>query len=144
MIRMREMLQQRDQLQKFADEDDFPSAIFAYQQLKKLMGISVTILIKAVYSEFKSVKELSQSTQEIYLVVQLRLDHSLTQTLQQFNPDYYGRILQAYRLLGQANKVTEKIRLHFLETVTTNSKDLINAHVVMSEENASQLEKLKK
>jgi len=87
---------------------------------------------------------LSQSMQETYSMLQLRLDNSLTQTLQQFNSDHYGCILDAYRLLGQANKVTEKIRLHFLETVANSSKNLLNAHVLMSEENAKKIEKLKK
>lgn len=82
--------------------------------------------------------------QDYYNLLQDKLDSALVETCRVFDQLRYERILIAYRLMGQSHTVVEKLRLYFLETVNSNTKNIINAHVLMSEENAMKIEALKR
>eukprot|EP01119_Soliformovum_irregulare_P017840 TRINITY_DN5361_c0_g1_i1.p1 TRINITY_DN5361_c0_g1~~TRINITY_DN5361_c0_g1_i1.p1 ORF type:complete len:938 (+),score=326.83 TRINITY_DN5361_c0_g1_i1:314-2815(+) len=132
---IRKLMSLSDELKRKLEEGDYPRAIELFLECSSSLND---------LRQFTAVQELGNSLQKQYNLIQEKLDVSLIQTLRSFNQLNYERILVAYRLLGQSGRVMEKMKKHFLETVSTSTKNLVNAHVLMSEANAGKFDDLKK
>eukprot|EP01104_Vermistella_antarctica_P008256 TRINITY_DN2060_c1_g1_i1.p1 TRINITY_DN2060_c1_g1~~TRINITY_DN2060_c1_g1_i1.p1 ORF type:complete len:988 (-),score=289.61 TRINITY_DN2060_c1_g1_i1:155-3118(-) len=117
------------------DEGDYPAAIQMFSTCRKSIGM---------YQRFACVRALNESLQSSYSVVPHRLDMSLLEVCSSFSAVTYERALVAYRLLGKSDRVMNKLRRHFKESINTTTQNIVYAHALMTENDSADPETLKK
>mmetsp|Transcript_23579 Transcript_23579/g.66171 ORF Transcript_23579/g.66171 Transcript_23579/m.66171 type:complete len:937 (+) Transcript_23579:66-2876(+) len=116
--------QTRDVILEAIREGDFPKAVSETQRCQKLL---LTI------REFKIARSLQKRMNETSIEVQRKLDLALLDLCRTFQEEKYLGVLNAYRLLGKHFSVIEKMQRYYLNAITSQSHDVIFAHVLQNE-----------
>lgn len=135
LMRIRDIQDTENQLKQCLSDGEYPEAIQLCQRFVSEVEAQ---------KEFKSVRDLARNGKRYESLVQQKLDASLLEVTRSFTETNFERLLRAYRMSGKLHRVVGKLQQNFTDSVTAGTQDLLYAHVLISEENATKAESLKK
>ncbi|PRP80852.1 coiled-coil domain-containing protein [Planoprotostelium fungivorum] len=134
LLEIKRILVIETQLKEELSEGNFPGAIALCLECRNLINNC---------KQFKCVGQLNSGLKQNYEEVQSRLQKSLAEVVRTFEPVSYEKILIGFRMSGQSHRVLEKTKMCFTEAVSSNTRDVVIAHLLMNPDNANKLEHLK-
>ncbi|KAF2077128.1 hypothetical protein CYY_001575 [Polysphondylium violaceum] len=121
-------------LKQTLSDGDYPATIKLYLECRNTI---------TQHMHYRCVPELDSNLKQIYNVVQERIDKDFFNSCREFNSTTYQRVFQAYKLLGRADRILEKLQDYFVDPIEPETRNIVYAHVLLSEENAINPEKFK-
>eukprot|EP00026_Physarum_polycephalum_P001093 Phypoly_transcript_01094.p1 GENE.Phypoly_transcript_01094~~Phypoly_transcript_01094.p1 ORF type:complete len:919 (+),score=161.13 Phypoly_transcript_01094:935-3691(+) len=120
-------------LKRLVSEGDYPAAIQKCLECQTTLGTLI---------QFRALQGMSTLFGEHYRLIQDRLDASLQQMCSTFpfSPISFQRVFSAYKLLGKADRMIERLTPFFVDTVETHAAKIVKTHVLLSEQNATKPE----
>ncbi|EFA81850.1 hypothetical protein PPL_05082 [Heterostelium album PN500] len=116
-----------------ANDGDYPSTIKSYHKCREILQ----------RVSHYSLPELSSNLNEIYGVVQERIDKDFFNCCRTFNANTYRSVFEAYKLLNRANQLLDKLEKYFVKPIEPEIRNIVYSHVLLSEEAAMNPEAYK-
>eukprot|EP01133_Synstelium_polycarpum_P000387 gene387-454_t len=95
------------------------------------------------YSHYSCIPELNSNLEMVYKVVQERIDKDFFNSCRDFNATTYQRVFDAYKLLGRADRILDKLKEYFVDPIEPETRNIVYAHVLLSENNSRNPEQFK-
>jgi len=121
-------------LKQTLSDGDYPATIKLYLECRNTI---------TQHMHYRCVPELDSNLKQIYHVVQERIDKDFFNSCREFNSTTYQRVFQAYKLLGRGDRILDKLQVYFVDPIEPETRNIVYAHVLLSEENAINPEKFK-
>eukprot|EP01132_Coremiostelium_polycephalum_P001223 gene1223-1545_t len=121
-------------LKQTLSDGDYPTTIKLYLECRETITQN---------RHYHCVPELDRNLQEIYHVVQERIDKDFFNSCRSFNPKTYERVFTAYKLLGRANLILDKLKVYFVDPIKPETRNIVYSHVLLSDENVRNAESFK-
>ncbi|EGC39635.1 hypothetical protein DICPUDRAFT_147568 [Dictyostelium purpureum] len=134
LSQIREIVHLERLLKQTLSDGDYPSTIKYYLECRKTI---------TQHLHYNCVPDLDKNLQEIYHVVQERIDKDFFNSCRDFNSTTYQRVFQAYKLLGRANKILDRLQTYFVDPIEPETRNIVYSHVLLSEENVINPERIK-
>ncbi|KYQ91213.1 hypothetical protein DLAC_08139 [Tieghemostelium lacteum] len=112
-------------LKQTLSDGDYPATIKLYLECRSVI---------AQQMHYSCIPELDSNLQEIYEVVQQRLDKDFFNSCRSFDAETYQRVFQAYKLLGRASNIHDKLQQYFVDPIEPETRNIVYSHVLLSEE----------
>ncbi|XP_066929033.1 syndetin-like [Clytia hemisphaerica] len=125
-LRFIKTLQQTDlRLKELLQEQNYASAI---QLCLECQQAAIT------FHQYHCISELSSNLQEILEQIEEQLDNALSKVCRVFSKESYGKIQEAYALLGKTQIAMDQLQMHFVNTINTVAQSSL-AEAVSIEDN---------
>ncbi|KAM9955754.1 hypothetical protein ACTFIW_001959 [Dictyostelium discoideum] len=134
LSQIREIVHLERLLKQTLSDGDYPATIKYYLECRRTI---------TQHLHYNCVPDLDKNLQEIYHVVQERIDKDFLISCRDFNSTTYSRVFQAYKLLGRANRILDKLQSYFVDPIEPETRNIVYSHVLLAEENIMNPERVK-
>ncbi|KAK7862939.1 hypothetical protein R5R35_004896 [Gryllus longicercus] len=112
-----------EQLQELLGEGNYHGAISLLQECQQAAS---------TYRHFTCVVALSGKLQDTLVMAEQQLDEALAKVCNGFDSEHYGKIQEAYRLLGKTQPAMDHLLMHFTSAIHTAAFNVVYGHVELS------------
>eukprot|EP01117_Protostelium_nocturnum_P007743 TRINITY_DN2771_c1_g3_i1.p1 TRINITY_DN2771_c1_g3~~TRINITY_DN2771_c1_g3_i1.p1 ORF type:complete len:978 (+),score=333.39 TRINITY_DN2771_c1_g3_i1:163-3096(+) len=135
LMEVKRVITAENQFKEVLLSGDYPKAMDLCLECKNLINNC---------KHFKCVDQMTVNLTQNLKTLEKKMGGGLTEICRNFDANSYEKILIGFRMSGQSHRVLESSKKAYLETINSNTKDVLFSHVMMSIDNASNGEDLKK
>jgi len=112
----------QERLQELLGEENYPEAISLLLECTK---------VSSTFGHFSAIHQLSGKLADTLVMTEEQLDQALARQCTNFNAETYGKLQQAYRLLGKTQTSMDQLLMHFTTAIHNHSFAVVYGHVCL-------------